>query len=101
MVLQYFYAFPTRRSSDLEYNQDVDFEDVYQYDPRGFEDEEALLTSLIEKAEDCIQTETDAKAEALHDKYLELQQENNNPELKIIVFTEFRKIGRASCRERG
>ncbi|HLS12756.1 MAG TPA: helicase-related protein [Flavobacteriaceae bacterium] len=80
-----------------EYNQDVDFEDVYQYDPRGFEDEEALLTSLIEKAEDCIQTETDAKAEALHDKYLELQQENNNPELKIIVFTEFRTTQKMLC----
>lgn len=91
-------------SSVDAYNQDMDFEEVYQYDPRGFEDEEALLTSLIKKAEDCIQTEIDAKAEALNHKFLELQRENNDPNLKVLVFTEFRTTQKMLCeflREKG
>ncbi|WP_310993748.1 DEAD/DEAH box helicase [Aequorivita marina] len=77
--------------------EDIDFDEIYQYDPRGFEDEEALLSSLIVQAEDCIDTETDAKAEALYNKIIELQRENNNPDIKILVFTEFRTTQRMLC----
>ncbi|WP_417558479.1 DEAD/DEAH box helicase [Mesoflavibacter zeaxanthinifaciens] len=79
------------------YGEEVDFEDIYQYDPQGFEDEEALLSSLIKQAENCIQTETDAKAEALHHKLLELQRELNDPNLKVLVFTEFRTTQKMLC----
>src|SRR5690554_704341 len=80
-----------------EYGEQIDLEDLYQYDPRGFEDEEALLSSLIEQAENCIQTETDAKAEALHRKLLELQSELNDHNLKVLVFTEFRTTQKMLC----
>ncbi|HLW08045.1 MAG TPA: helicase-related protein, partial [Marinilabiliaceae bacterium] len=80
-----------------EYGEQIDLEDLYQYDPRGFEDEEALLSSLIEQAENCIQTETDAKAEALHRKLLELQSELNDRNLKVLVFTEFRTTQKMLC----
>lgn len=73
-----------------DYGEELDFESLYQFDPRGFEDEEKLLSFLIEQAENCIQTETDAKAEALHNKLRELQTEHNDPDLKVLVFTEFR-----------
>lgn len=79
-----------------DYGQ-IDLEDLYQYDPCGFEDEEALLSSLIEQAENCIQTETDAKAEALHDKLIELQRELNDHNLKVLVFTEFRTTQKMLC----
>ncbi|MGB3344286.1 MAG: helicase-related protein [Aequorivita sp.] len=80
-----------------DYGEQIDLEDLYQYDPRGFEDEEALLSSLIEQAENCIHTETDAKAEALHDKLLELQRELNDHNLKVLVFTEFRTTQKMLC----
>lgn len=80
-----------------DYGEQIDLEDLYQYDPRGFEDEEALLSSLIQQAENCIQTETDAKAEALHDKLIELQRELNDHNLKVLVFTEFRTTQKMLC----
>lgn len=80
-----------------DYGEEVNFEDIYQYDPQGFEDEEALLSSLIKQAENCIQTETDAKAEALHHKLLELQSELNDRNLKVLVFTEFRTTQKMLC----
>lgn len=66
------------------------FEGVYFNPGEGLEDEEGMLCDLIEQAKECIQTEVDAKAEALLNKYKELQQLKNNRELKIIIFTEFR-----------
>ena len=76
--------------SHEEYEEVLDFEGVFQSDSTGLIDEENLLSDLIEQAKDCIQTETDAKAEALLKKYIELQQTENNSELKILIFTEFR-----------
>lgn len=54
------------------------------------QDEEAYLRELISIAKTCIQKETDAKAEALIRHYRILQQEYNDPELKVLVFTEFK-----------
>jgi superfamily II DNA or RNA helicase len=74
----------------VEQDDTIDFEGLYQTDSSGLIDEESILSNLIEKAKDCLDTETDAKADALFKKYLELQQENTNLELKILIFTEFR-----------
>lgn len=68
----------------------IDFEGLYQSDHSGLTDEVSLLNELIKQAKDCINTETDAKAEALLSKYKELQQVKNNPELKMLIFTEFK-----------
>ncbi|KUO63978.1 MAG: ATP-dependent helicase [Lutibacter sp. BRH_c52] len=77
--------------STIEDEEEVfDFEGIYYSPGEGIIDEENLLCDLIEKAKDCINTETDAKAEELLKKYRELQQFKNNPNLKILIFTEFR-----------
>ena len=68
----------------------IDFNGLYGSAATEFVDEELILGNLIEKAKDCIATELDAKASALIDKYNELQQESNNTDLKILIFTEFR-----------
>lgn len=73
-----------------EFYEDVDFEGFYQSNNEGLVDEESLLGDLIEKAQDCLNTEVDAKADALLDKFKKLQQEKNDSSLKILVFTEFR-----------
>jgi SNF2 family DNA or RNA helicase len=70
--------------------ENIDFDGIYQSNTIGLEDEEGLLYQLIEQAKDCIKTETDAKADALLAKYLELQEQKGNSELKILIFTEFR-----------
>jgi len=67
-----------------------DFDGLYTASDDEMEDEERLLSQLIEQAKSCVNNETDAKAMALLQKYKELQQQENNPELKILVFTEFR-----------
>jgi superfamily II DNA or RNA helicase len=73
-----------------DYDDNFDFEGLMQNDTIGLIDEEYLLSNLIEQAKDCILTETDAKADALLKKFVELQQAENNKDLKILLFTEFR-----------
>ncbi|WP_353102778.1 helicase-related protein [Myroides odoratus] len=69
---------------------DFDFEGIYFNGLDGLEDEESILEKLILQAKDCLATEIDAKAEALLKKFELLQQEKNDINLKILVFTEFR-----------
>lgn len=77
--------------SQLEDNEEVfDLDGIYQNDKSGLFDEVELLTKLIEQAKECIDTESDAKSESLLNKIKELQQLENNQDLKILVFTEFR-----------
>ena len=81
-------------SSQEDFEETIDFDGIFQSDSTGLIDEEKLLCDLIEQAKDCMRTETDAKAEALLNKYIELQQTENNSELKILIFTEFRTTQR-------
>lgn len=53
-------------------------------------DEESYLKELIDKAKFCIQRERDAKADAFIERYRNLQREYDDPDLKVLVFTEFR-----------
>ena len=73
-----------------ENEDDIEFEGIYQSDTSGFVDEEEMLCDLIEQAKYCLDTETDAKADALLKKVQELQQIQSDLELKVLVFTEFR-----------
>lgn len=68
----------------------LDTSGVYQNSYDILEYEEQYLADLIAQAKECINTETDAKADALLAKVVTLQQENNNRELKVLIFTEFR-----------
>lgn len=56
-----------------------------------FANEEIALQNLIVKARTCLENEQDAKATALVKKIYELQDKLNDPRLKVLVFTEFRK----------
>ncbi|SIQ53131.1 helicase-related protein [Pontibacter lucknowensis] len=81
-----------------------DLEGVYANSAGALVDEDSLLQQLIAQAQECLRVETDAKAEAFISKYKVLQQEYSNPDLKTIIFTEFRttqKMLKELLEERG
>ncbi|WP_351010391.1 helicase-related protein [Shewanella sp. S1-58-MNA-CIBAN-0166] len=51
--------------------------------------EKAEVQRLLDIAEKCVANECDTKAEALVDWLYKLQQEEQDPNLKMLVFTEF------------
>lgn len=55
----------------------------------GWEMEKAEVDTLLELARATEAQGTDAKAEALLELIYKLQQEENDPEMKVLVFTEF------------
>lgn len=55
----------------------------------GWAQEKAEVEMLLELARATERQGTDAKAEALLELIYKLQQEENNPQLKVLVFTEF------------
>ena len=77
-----------------DYNGGISFDDVQQSYPIGLANEEELLIDLIKQAKECMQSESDAKAEALLAKMRELQLSHSNNNLKVLVFTEFRTTQR-------
>jgi superfamily II DNA or RNA helicase len=56
----------------------------------NYDKELAILKGLIRDAKDCMDKETDAKADFLFKKLEEFKSEEGNDRLKIIIFTEFR-----------
>ncbi len=56
---------------------------------KGWEMEKAEVDTLLKLARSTEAQGTDAKAEALLELIYKLQQEENDPELKVLVFTEF------------
>ncbi len=56
----------------------------------ALQDEVELLRDLLRQADRCLRNEVDAKATALIDQIERLKQEHDDPDLKILVFTEFR-----------
>lgn len=83
--------------NDYDEECTLDFEDLsvedYSVDIHSgnFPSEEEKLQELITEARYCLENEQDAKATALVRKIIQLREEYNNSELKILVFTEFRK----------
>lgn len=57
----------------------------------SFQNEESALSALIAEAKHCLEIEQDAKTTALIQKIYSLQNEYAEPDLKILVFTEFRR----------
>lgn len=55
----------------------------------GWEREKAEVETLLELARETGRQGTDAKAEALLELIYKLQQEENDPQLKVLIFTEF------------
>ncbi len=56
---------------------------------RGWELEKAEVETLLELARSTEAQGSDAKAEAILELIYKLQQEENDPELKVLIFTEF------------
>jgi SNF2 family DNA or RNA helicase len=56
---------------------------------KALKNERAEVKLLLEAAARCEQAGPDAKAESLLDWLYRLQSEENDPELKVLVFTEF------------
>ena len=56
---------------------------------RGWEMEKAEVDTLLELARSTEAQGTDAKAETLLEQIYKFQQEENDPELKVLIFTEF------------
>ena len=56
---------------------------------QALENEKADVQRLLNIANDCVSKESDTKAEALIDWLYKLQQEEQDPNLKTLVFTEF------------
>lgn len=83
-------------SGDPVQNQveDFDFSQRYHPDVEPVGDERAMLSELIRMAEDVLRSEQDAKTSVLIEKYEELKRVSGDPDLKIIVFTEFRTTQR-------
>jgi len=55
----------------------------------GWEREKSEVEVLLELARETERQGTDAKAEALLEQIYKLQQEENDPQLKVLIFTEF------------
>ena len=55
----------------------------------GWEQEKAEVEMLLDLARETERQGTDAKAEALLELIYKLQQEENDPQLKALIFTEF------------
>jgi len=64
-------------------------DELLQLHMQAVKHEVSEVESLLELAQRCDASEIDAKAEVLIEKIFELQQEENDPELKILIFTEF------------
>jgi len=76
--------------SEDDYIQALNLQEEIRTSSDLLVDEESLLADLIAQAQKCMETEVDAKAEALLNKINELKQTEDNPKLKVLVFTEFR-----------
>lgn len=55
----------------------------------NYDTELSILQGLIRDAKDCLDTETDAKVEFLLSRLQELKRDEQNPDLKFLIFTEF------------
>lgn len=78
---------PEYDNSDFEEFQPADYTVANTFDNRT---EEEVLSELIEEARICSEKETDAKAEMLVKTIGQLRMEEGDPQLKVLVFTEFR-----------
>lgn len=78
--------------SDEEFydmNGQEQLDELLQSHMQAVQHEVSEVEGLLDLAQQCEASGTDAKAEALIEKIFELQQEENDPELKVLIFTEF------------
>ena len=72
---------------DMDGQEQLD--ELLQTHMQAVKHEVSEVESLLELAKQCEASGIDAKAEALIETVYDLQKEENDPELKILIFTEF------------
>jgi len=72
---------------DMDGQEQLD--ELLQSHMQAVKHEVSEVESLLELAKQCEASGIDAKAEALIETIFDLQKEENDPELKILIFTEF------------
>ena len=91
------------KNDDVSIERDISIDDEEYYDSDAevlvekllqvhklaVADEVNEVSQLLKLAQEVEQTQNDAKAEALIDQLYTLQTEESDPELKILIFTEF------------
>lgn len=94
--------------SDDEQLYDMDgqalLDELLQLQLTALQNEQAHVETLLDAARRCEQAGADAKAEALLDWIYRLQAEENEPDLKVLIFTEFvptQQMLKAFLEERG
>lgn len=77
----------------FEGQMEMDFEQkvfsLVEETQANYDTELSILQGLIKAAKDCLDTETDAKVEFLLSRLQELKRDEQNPDLKFLIFTEF------------
>ena len=82
--------FPMLDESDWgELDSEEELESLIHARLIGLKNEQKEVELLLETARRCQQQGADAKAEALLEWIYKLRQEENDPELKLLIFTEF------------
>jgi len=77
----------------FEGQMELDFEErifsMVEETQANYDTELSILQGLIRDAKDCLAKETDAKVDFLLSKLQELKKQEQNPDLKFLIFTEF------------
>lgn len=77
----------------FEGQMEMDFEQkifsLVEETQANYDTELSILQGLIREAKDCLDMETDAKVDFLLSKIQELKRDEQNPDLKFLIFTEF------------
>lgn len=85
--LTLFPVFSSEEWADLDGQEQI--ESILTTRLKALKNERAEVKLLLDAATSCIQASADVKAEALLDWLYRLQADENDPELKVLVFTEF------------
>lgn len=64
-------------------------DEIFKIRLAALDNEKEEVNRLLGLAKECEETELDAKAEELFDHIFQLQSDENEPELKTLIFTEF------------
>ncbi len=77
----------TEEWEDLDGQQQTD--ELSRTKIKALKNEKAEVQHLLNLAENCVQQGIDAKADALLEWITQLQRDENDPNIKVLIFTEF------------
>lgn len=83
----------TNSSDDIDELYDMDgqelLDELFKSNIYALQNEKNQVEALLDAARTCEQTGPDAKAESLIEWIYQLQADENEPDLKLLIFTEF------------